>query len=37
MYRLQLGAYSGTAGDCLTDSYPSNNLPFTTIDRDNDK
>ena len=36
MYRLQVGAYSGTAGDCLTGGHPNNNFPFSTIDRDND-
>ena len=26
MYRLQMGPYSGAAGNGLTDNYPSNNL-----------
>ena len=33
-YKLIIGSYSGSAGDCLS---PQNNCKFTTKDRDNDK
>ena len=38
-YRLDLGAYSGTAGDGMRDCVSSQNndgMPFSTPDRDND-
>ena len=40
-YRLDLGAYSGTAGDgmrpksCSSNSH-NDGMPFSTLDRDND-
>ena len=38
-YRLDLGAYSGTAGDGMRDCVSTRNndgMPFSTPDRDND-
>ena len=36
-YRLEVGSYSGTAGNSLLGSYNLNNMAFTTKDRDNDR
>ena len=36
-YRLELGSYSGTAGDSLRTVFDLNNMAFTTKDRDNDR
>ncbi|CAH1239335.1 ANGPT2 [Branchiostoma lanceolatum] len=36
-YRLDIGGYSGSAGDCMTHGLNSNNgQKFSTVDRDND-
>ena len=35
-YRLELGSYSGTAGDSLRTGYDLRNMAFSTKDRDND-
>ena len=37
LYRLEVGSYSGTAGDSITGSHNHNNMAFSTIDRDNDR
>ena len=37
LYRLEVGSYSGTAGDSLVASHNLNNMAFTTKDRDNDR
>ena len=37
LYRLEVGSYSGTAGDSITGSRNLNNMAFTTKDRDNDR
>ena len=37
-YRIHIGGYSGTAGDCFTASDHSlDEMQFTTPDRDNDR
>ena len=35
-YRLEVGLYSGTAGDSLRTGFNLNNMAFSTKDRDND-
>ena len=35
-YTLNIGSYSGTAGDSMASAYSLNNMQFTTNDRDND-
>ncbi|XP_076060910.1 uncharacterized protein LOC143036884 [Oratosquilla oratoria] len=38
MYKLEIGGYSGTAGDSLNDPWYGSNLsPFSTYNRDNDR
>ena len=37
LYRLEVGSYSGTAGDSITGSHNHNNMAFSTKDRDNDR
>ena len=37
LYRLEVGSYSGTAGDAITGSHNHNNMAFSTKDRDNDR
>lgn len=37
-YRLEIDGYEGNAGDALSDlDYGSNNIPFSTHNRDNDR
>lgn len=37
-YKLEIDGYEGTAGDSLNDPwYGSNNSPFSTYNRDNDR
>lgn len=37
-YRLEIDGYEGNAGDALSDlDYGSNNIPFSTYNRDNDR
>lgn len=37
-YKLEIDGYEGTAGDSLNDlTYGSNNSPFSTYNRDNDR
>ncbi|XP_069975002.1 angiopoietin-2 isoform X1 [Penaeus vannamei] len=38
MYKLEIGGYSGNAGDSLNDPWYGSNLsPFSTVNRDNDR
>ena len=37
LYRLEVGSYSGKAGDSITGSANLNNMAFSTKDRDNDR
>jgi len=37
LFRIQFSGYNGTAGNALDNGYSLNNVPFTTVDRDNDE
>ena len=36
-YKLNIGGYTGDAGDSMTGNSPNNGMKFSTRDRDNDK